>query len=243
MLSYKSRSDGVWRYATLCYRANMGFRTSSLIVVSMVAVAGSASAADIVRKPDLSVWGHEGKFQGYSAALPLDLSSDSENATLTAKVAGAVDNPTYDFNLNLAPKVEKDQGPTPRSMALGASWNAREAGVRSSMSRLFGFGFMPKTNYVSVSVDMNAVAPIDMIKDTTKRGMPVTRANLRSALTVDGRQIGSIAVGGGTTGDEGVAVSLTRPFDIPAEFTVSLRAADERVQDGRVMVKLVRATW
>jgi hypothetical protein len=111
--------------------------------------------------------------------------------------------------------------------------------VRSSVSRLFGFGFMPRTNYVSVSVDMNAVAPIDL----TRRGAPVTRANLRSALTLDGRQIGSIAVGGGTMGDEGVDVSLTRPFDIPAEFTVSLRADNERVQDGRLMVKLVKASW
>ena len=50
-------------------------------------------------------------------------------------------------------------------------------------------------------------------------------------------------MGGGTQGDEGVDFSLTRPFDIPAEFTVSLRAADERVQDGRLMVKLVRTTW
>ena len=33
-------------------------------------------------------------------------------------------------------------------------------------------------------------------------------------------------VGGGTTGDEGMDLSLTRPFDIPAEFTVSLRAAN-----------------
>lgn len=196
-----------------------------------------ALAGDIVRKPDLSVWGNDGRFQGYSAALPLDLSTDAENATFVAKVAGSLDRPTYDFNLNLAAKTE--QGPSPRSLALGASWNQREAGVRSSVSRLFGFGFMPRTNYVSVSVDMNAVAPVDV----TKRAAPVTRANLRSALTLDGRQIGSIAVGGGTLGDEGVDVSLTRPFDIPAEFTVSLRAADDRVQDGRLMVKLVKASW
>jgi hypothetical protein len=66
---------------------------------------------------------------------------------------------------------------------------------------------------------------------------------VRSELTLDGRPVASIAVGGGTMGDEGVDFSLTRPFDIPAEFTVSLRAADERVQDGRLMVKLVRTTW
>jgi hypothetical protein len=217
----------------------MGFRTSSLIAAIAVASAGPALAGDIVRKPDLSVWGNDGRFQGYSAALPLDLSTDAENATLVAKVAGSLDSPTYDFNLNLAAKTEKDDGPSPRSLALGASWNQREAGVRSSLSRLFGFGFMPKTNYVSVSVDMNAVAPVDV----TKRAAPVTRANLRSALTLEGRQIGSIAVGGGTMGDEGVDVSLTRPFDIPAEFTVSLRAVDERMQDSRLMVKLVRTTW
>ena len=203
------------------------------------AIASPALAGDLVRKPDLSVWGSDGRLQGYSAAQTLDLSTDGENATLVAKVAGNLNSPTYDFNLNLAQKTDKDQGPSPRSLALGASWNAREAGVRSSLSRLFGFGFMPKTNYVSVSVDMNAVAPVDV----TKRATPVTRANLRSALTLEGRQIGSIAVGGGTMGDEGVDFSLTRPFDIPAEFTVSLRAIDERVQDSRLMVKLVRANW
>ena len=223
----------------------MGFRTSSSLALVAVAaltavIASPALAGDLVRKPDLSVWGSDGRLQGYSAAQTLDLSSDGENATLVAKVAGNLNSPTYDFNLNLAPKTDKDQGPTPRSMALGASWNAREAGVRSSMSRLFGFGFMPKTNYVSVSVDMNAVAPIDVTK---RAAMPVTRANLRSALTLEGRQIGSIAFGGGTAGDEGVDVSLTRPFDIPAEFTVSLRAIDERMQDSRVMIKLVKASW
>ncbi|KRA60287.1 hypothetical protein ASD79_08615 [Caulobacter sp. Root655] len=215
----------------------MGLRTSSLIAAVVVIMAGPALAGDIVRKPDLSVWGNDGRFQGYSAALPLDLSTDGEKATFVAKVAGNLDSPTYDFNLDLAAKTE--QGPSPRALALGASWNQREAGVRSSMSRLFGFGFMPRTNYVSVSVDMNAVAPVDV----TKRAAPVTRANLRSALTLDGRQVGSIALGGGTTGEEGFDVSLTRPFDIPAEFTVSLRTADERIQDGRLMVKLVRTTW
>jgi hypothetical protein len=212
----------------------IGLVAASALTLGAVA---PALAGDVVRKPDLSVWGNDGRFQGYSAALPLDLSTDAENATFVAKVAGGLDRPTYDFNLNLAAKTE--QGPSPRSLALGASWNQREAGVRSSVSRLFGFGFMPRTNYVSVSVDMNAVAPIDL----TRRGAPVTRANLRSALTLDGRQIGSIAVGGGTMGDEGVDVSLTRPFDIPAEFTVSLRADNERVQDGRLMVKLVKASW
>ena len=96
----------------------------------------------------------------------------------------------------------------------------------------------PKANYVRLSMDMNATQPVYLRGQT-----PVTRANVRSELTLDGRPVASIAVGGGTMGEEGVDVSLTRPFDIPAEFTVSLRAADERVQDGRLRVKLVRTTW
>lgn len=215
----------------------MGFRNSFMIAALLAAVAAPAVAGDIVRKPDLAVWGNDGHFQGYSAALPLDLSTDAENARVTAKVAGAIDDPTYNLELNLNQKPG-DQALANRALGLGASWNAREAAIRSSLARSFGFGLLPKANYVRLSMDMNATQPVYL------RGqMPVTRANVRSELTLDGRPVASIAVGGGTMGEEGFDVSLTRPFDIPAEFTVSLRAADERVQDGRLMVKLVRTTW
>jgi hypothetical protein len=218
----------------------MGFRrlASLIVATAMSAFAATAAVAgDVVRKPDLAVWGADGHFQGYSAAQTLDLSSDAERATLTAKVAGAIDDPTYNFELNLNQKPD-DQVAANRAVGLGASWNAREAAIRSSLARSFGFGLLPKTNYVRLSMDMNATQPVYLRGRT-----PVTRANVRSELTLDGRPVASIAVGGGTMGQEGVDFSLTRPFDIPAEFTVSLRAADERVQDGRLMVKLVRATW
>jgi hypothetical protein len=218
----------------------MGFRTlASLIAATAVtaAFATPATAGDLVRKPDLSVWGSDGHFQGYSAAQTLDLSSDAEKATFTAKVAGAIDDPTYNFDLNLNQKPD-DQVAANRAVGVGASWNAREAAIRSSLARSFGFGLLPKTNYVRLSMDMNASQPVYL-----RGATPVTRANVRSELTLDGRPVASIAVGGGTMGEEGVDFSLTRPFDIPAEFTVSLRAADERVQDGRLMVKLVRTTW
>jgi hypothetical protein len=219
----------------------MGFRTVASLIVATAATAAfatSATAGDIVLKPDLSVWGADGHFEGYSAAQTLDLSSDAEKATFTARVAGAIDDPTYNFDLNLNQKPDEHVA-TNRDGRVGASWNAREAAIRSSLARSFGFGLLPKTNYVRLSMDMNATQPVYL------RGPPgpVTRANVRSELTLDGRPVASIAVGGGTMGDEGVDFSLTRPFDLPAEFTVSLRAADERVQDGRLMVKLVRTTW
>ena len=213
-------------------------RVAGMVLGAALALgASAASAGDLVRKPDLSVWGSDGHFQGYSAALPLDLSSDAENAMFTAKVAGALDDPTYNLELNLNQKPDETSQAN-RALGLGASWNAREAAIRSSLARSFGFGLLPRANYVRLSMDMNATQPVYL------RGrMPMTRANVRSELTLDGRPVASIAVGGGTQGDEGVDLSLTRPFDIPAEFTVSLRAADERVQDRRLMVKLDTATW
>ncbi len=203
--------------------------------------AGPA-AAQAIQKPALSVSANDGRFTGYSAALPLDLSTDTESAKLTARVAGTIEShlrprPQSGGQARWKPLVGK------RSLALGASWNDREARLRSSMSKMFGFGILPRANYVSVSMDMNASQVI-----AVPGQIPVARANVRSALTLDGKPVGSIAVGGGTMGDEGVDLSLTRPFDIPAEFTVSLRAAnlngqDWRVQDGRFMVKLVKANW
>lgn len=206
-----------------------------------VSLAGPA-AAQAIQKPDLSVSSDDGRFTGYSAALPLDLSTDTESAKLTARVAGTLESPTYDLDLNLIQKPDEARTGK-RSLALGASWNDREARLRSSMSKAFGFGILPRANYVSVSMDMNASQVI-----AVPGQIPVARANVRSALTLDGRPVGSIAVGGGTMGDEGVDLSLTRPFDIPAEFTVSLRAVaangeDWRLQDSRVMVKLVKASW
>jgi hypothetical protein len=201
------------------------------------AFATSARAGNVVRKPDLSVWGADGHFQGYSAAQTLDLSSDVERATFTARVAGAIDDPTYNFDLNLNQKPAEHLT-TNRAVGVGASWNAREAAIRSSVARSFGFGLLPKANYVRLSMDMNASQPVYV-----RGAPPVTRAKLRSELTLDGRPVAAIAVGGGTMGEEGVDFSLTRPFDLPAEFTVSLRADDQRIQDGRLMVKLVRTTW
>lgn len=230
----------LWTRKGLCYRAFMGFPTVASLIVATAATAAFASqatAGEIIRKPDLSVWGADGHFQGYSAAQTLDLSSDAQKATFTAKVAGAFDDPTYNFELNLNQKPDEHAAAN-RAVGVGASWNAREAAIRSSLARSFGFGLLPKANYVRLSMDMNASQPVYV------RGVaPVTRANVRSELTLDGRPVASIAVGGGTMGQEGVDFSLTRPFDLPAEFTISLRAADERVQDGRLMVKLVRSTW
>uniref|UniRef100_B0SWL2 Lipid/polyisoprenoid-binding YceI-like domain-containing protein n=1 Tax=Caulobacter sp. (strain K31) TaxID=366602 RepID=B0SWL2_CAUSK len=239
-MSYKFRGQALWPRKGLCYPANMGLRTLASLTMAAAmtsAIATPAAAGDVVRKPDLAVWGADGHFQGYSAALPLDLSTDAEKAMFTAKVAGAIDDPTYNFELNLSQKPD-DNAQANRTVGLGASWNAHEAAIRSSLARSFGFGLLPKTNYVRLSMDMNATQPVYLRGRT-----PVTRANVRSELTLDGRPVASIALGGGAKGDEGFDVSLTRPFDIPAEFTVSLRAADERVQDGRLMVKLVRATW
>jgi hypothetical protein len=212
------------------------------VVFAVLAVSSGTAAAQVIQKPNLAVSANDGRFTGYSAALPVDLSSDTESARLTAKVAGTLESPTYDLDLNLIQKPDEARVGK-RALALGASWNDREARFRSSMSKAFGFGLLPRANYVSVSMDMNASQVI-----AVPGQIPVARANVRSALTLDGKPIGSIALGGGTTGDEGMDLSLTRPFDIPAEFTVSLRAAningqDWRVQDGRFMVKLVKANW
>ncbi|MFC4441859.1 hypothetical protein [Caulobacter henricii] len=199
------------------------------------------TAAQAIQKPDLSVSAHDGRFTGYSAALPVDLSTDTESARVTARIAGTLERPTYDLDLNLNRKLDAEHFGK-RSLALGASWNDREARLRSSVSKMFGFGLLPRANYVSLSMDMNAAQPI-----AVPGQIPVARANVRSALTLDGKPIGSIAVGGGSMGDEGVDVSVTRPFDIPAEFTVSLRGAATqdawRLQDSRLMVRLVKASW
>lgn len=211
------------------------------IVLAAVFAAGVARA-EIVQKPAMSVSAKDGRFAGYYAALPLDLSTDNEKVALTVKSSGKLGNPTYDLDLNFVQKPD-DERVGQRSVALGASWNENEARLRSSMSKLFGFGLLPRANYIRVSMDMNASQSI-----TAQGVAPVARANIRSSLTLDGKPIGSIALGGGTTGDEGVDLSLTRPFDLPAEFTVSLRGVNNpreswRLQDARAMVKLVKASW
>ncbi|WP_297511490.1 hypothetical protein [uncultured Caulobacter sp.] len=214
-------------------------------ILTAVALGGVARA-ELVQKPAMSVSAKNGRFAGYSAALPLDLSTDTESVTLTAKSSGALQNPTYDLDLRLLEKPDEDRVGQ-RSLALGASWNAREAKLRSSMSRMFGFGLTPRASYVRLSMDVDASQPIAIAGKP-----PVARANLRSSLTLEGRPIGSIALGGGSTGDEGLDLSLTRPFDLPAEVTVSVRVAaarsmdsrDEwRLRDARAMVKLVKANW
>jgi len=225
----------------------MGIRSLIVIALGTAAVAVAAPAcAELVQKPNMSVSAKDGRFTGYSAALPLDLSTDTEKVAITVKSSGMIENPTYDFDLNLSQKPDDDRVGE-RSMGVGASWNDREAKVRSSMSKMFGFGILPRANYLRVSMDMDASQAI-----AVPGKIPVARANIRSSLTLDGKPIGSIAFGGGSAGDEGVDLSLTRPFDIPAEFTVSLRGANTRavgareewrLQDARAMIKLVKASW
>jgi hypothetical protein len=224
----------------------MGIGKPLVIAFATAAAVGSPACAEIIQKPAMSVSAANGRFAGYSAALPMDLSTDTESVTLVAKSSGALVNPTNDLDLNLTQKPD-DARTSQRSLAVGASWNEREARLRSSMSKLFGFGIVPRANYVRVSMDMDASQAIAI-----PGKIPVARANIRSSLTLEGRPIGSIAFGGGSTGDEGIDLSLTRPFDIPAEITVSLRGAptrgvnarDEwRLQDARAMVKLVKASW
>ena len=213
----------------------------SCVILATATLTGVARA-ELIQKPNMSVSAHEGRFAGYSAALPLDLSTDTEKVALTVKSSGMLDNPTYDFDLNLSKKPDAEQVGE-RSMALGASWNQNEAKLRSSMSKLFGFGLLPRANYVRVSMDMDASQAM-----AVPGKIPVARANIRSSLTMDGRPVGSIAFGGGSQGEEGVDFSITRPFDIPAEFTVSLRGVNNereawRLQDARAMVKLVKVGW
>ena len=224
----------------------MGIRSHFVIAFAAALAVAAPARAEIVQKPNMSVSAKDGRFTGYSAALPLDLSTDTEKVALTVKSSGMIENPTYDFDLNLSRKPDSDRLGE-RSMALGASWNENEAKLRSSMSRMFGFGLLPRANYVRVSMDMDASQAI-----AVPGKIPVARANIRSSLTLDGKPVGSIAFGGGSTGEEGVDLSLTRPFDIPAELTVSLRGAptrgvnarDEwRLQDARAMIKLVKASW
>lgn len=217
----------------------------SSVFLAAMALSGVARA-EVIQKPVTSVSAYEGRFTGYSAALPLDLSSDTEKVALTLRSSGMIENPTYDFDLNLTQKPD-DERVGQRSVGVGASWNDREAKVRSSMSKAFGFGILPRANYVRVSMDMDASQAI-----AVPGKIPIARANIRSSLTLDGRPVASIAFGGGSTGDEGIDLSLTRPFAIPAEFTVSVRGAstrgfgarDEwRLQDARAMVKLVKVGW
>lgn len=219
----------------------MGIGIRLAVAFLAVSTAGVARA-EIIQKPVTSVSASDGRFTGYSAALPLDLSTDTEKVAFTLKSSGRLENPTYDFDLNLARKPDAERVDE-RSVAVGASWNQSEAKLRSSMSRMFGFGLLPRANYVRVSMDMDASQAI-----AVPGRVPVARANIRSSLTLDGKPIGSIAFGGGSTGEEGVDLSVTRPFDIPAEFTVSVRGFNGereawRLQDARAMVKLVKASW
>ncbi|WP_184719223.1 hypothetical protein [Caulobacter sp.] len=219
----------------------IGTRHLLFAFATALAVGGPA-CAEIVQKPVTSVSAADGRFTGYSAALPLDLSTDTEKVNLTVRSSGMIESPTYDVDLNLLQKPSEAKVGQ-RSMAVGASWNEHEARLRSSMSKAFGFGMLPKSNFVSVSMDMNASQPM-----TVPGAIPVTRANIRSSLTLDGKPVGSIAFGGGSTGEEGVDLALNRPFDIPAEFTFSVRGTNAgseawRVQDARAMVKLLKTNW
>ncbi len=220
----------------------MGIGARLSIAFVAVLTAATARAEIIVQKPVTSVSAYEGRFTGYSAALPLDLSSDTEKVGLTLRSSGMIDKPTYDLDLNLTQKPD-DERVGQRTVGVGASWNDREAKVRSSMSKAFGFGILPRANYVRVSMDMDASQAI-----AVPGKIPIARANIRSSLTLEGKPVASIAFGGGSAGDEGVDLSLTRPFDIPAEFTVSVRGVNNpreswRLQDARAMIKLVKVGW
>nr|WP_295107239.1 hypothetical protein [uncultured Caulobacter sp.] len=213
-----------------------------MIALAVGLAVAAPAHAELVQKPVTSVSAYEGRFTGYSAALPLDLSTDTEKVALTVKSSGMLNNPTYDFDLKLTKKPDADRVDE-RSMALGASWNQSEARLRSSMSKMFGFGLLPRANYVRVSMDMDASQAI-----AVPGKIPVARANIRSSLTLDGRPIGSIAFGGGSRGEEGVDLSVMRPFEIPAELTISVRGVNNqreawRLQDARAMVKLVKVGW
>jgi len=215
-------------------------RLPPVLLIATLAFAAPATA-EVIKKPNLSVSANDGRFTGYSAALPLDLSTDGEKALFTAKVAGNLEHPTYNLDLNLADKPQEGDA-SGRTLGVSATWSDREAAIRSSLARSFGFGLLPRANYIRVSMDMDAAQPIWLRGRT-----PLARASVRSTLTLDGQPLAAIALGGGSLGDEGVDFSLTRPFDLPAEFTVSLRADSEaqtgRLKDGRVMVKLVKARF
>lgn len=201
----------------------------------------SPALAEVIKPPKLSVSAEDGRLAGYSATLPLDLSTDGEKALFTAKVAGSLEHPTYNLDLNLADRPQ-DGVLSGRTVGLSATWNDKEAAIRSSLARSFGFGLLPRANYIRVSMDMDAAQTL-WLRDQ----LPLARASVRSTLTLDGHSLAAISFGGGSLGDEGVDFSLTRPFDLPAEFTVSLRADSEaqtgRLKDGRVMVRLVKARF
>jgi hypothetical protein len=220
----------------------MGIGIRLVIAFATATAVGGVAHAELIQKPNMSVSAKDGRFAGYSAALPLDLSTNTEKVALTVKSAGTIENPTYDLDLNLTQKPD-DGRVGQRALAVGASWNEREAKLRSSMSKMFGFGLVPRANYIRVSMDMDASQAV-----AVPGKIPVARANIRSSLTLEGRPIASIGFGGGTTGEEGVDLSFTRPFAIPAEFTVSVRGVNGdreqwRLQDARAMVKLVKASW
>ena len=215
-------------------------RLLSTLLILAFALA-SPAFAEVIKPPKLSVSADDGRLAGYSAALPLDLSTDGEKALFTAKVAGSPDHPTYNLDLNLADKPQ-DGVLSGRTVGLSATWSDREAAIRSSLARSFGFGLLPRANFIRVSMDMDAAQTLWL------RGQaPLARASVRSTLTLDGQPLAAISVGGGSLGDEGVDFSLTRPFALPAEFTVSLRADSEaqtgRLKDGRLMVRLVKARF
>jgi len=126
---------------------------SSLSILAFGLV--SPALAEVIKPPKLSVSADDGRLAGYSAALPLDLSTDGEKALFTAKVAGNPEHPTYNLDLNLADRP-RDGVLSGRTVGLSATWSDREAAFRSSLARSFGFGLLPRANYVRVSMDMDA---------------------------------------------------------------------------------------
>ncbi|WP_269716829.1 hypothetical protein [Caulobacter sp. NIBR2454] len=199
---------------------------------------GAAAVAGVVaQKPALAVSANNGDLASYSAALPLDMSNvlGGDDALVTARVAGDTNLATYGLDFRVTERASYTQDEK-RSLSFGASWNETEAALRSSMGRRMGFGLAPAANYLRLSMDMNALRSM-------AGGDTMGRADISSSLTLAGRQVGSLALGAGNRGEERVAVSLTRPLHIPAEFTLSTQERLDGPPDQRVVLRLLKVDW
>ena len=213
-------------------------RMSRNLVVIAVAFAWSPALADIslTRPPALAVSSADGRLSAYSAELPFDIRAGEGDALLTARVAADGVNalPVYGLRLNLADRTTYGRD-LKRTVEVGASWSEGATLFRSAMSQKFGFGVLPRANFVNLSMDVSARRPIN--------GVMTTAAGVRSALTVDGQDVGALSVAAGAAGDTTVGVSLMRPFTLPTEVSFSVRQQPNVPDDDRVMLKLVKRRW
>lgn len=203
-----------------------------------MAVIGGPALADIAtaRAPALSVASSDGRLSTYSAELPFDLNTGENAAMFTAKIAGDGTKtlPGYDlrFNLNDRSAYTHD---LQRAVEVGATWTEGATMFRSSLSQRFGFGVLPRSNYINVSMDVNTRQPMV--------GPLETAAGVRSALTLNGQSVGALSFAAGAAGDTTVGVSLVRPFSLPTEVSLSVKQTPKEPEDGRVMVKLLKRLW